>query len=204
MPTIFLCAVESTPTGRAAFASSRLPAGGSSRHGSVLGGIMHNADWWPTLSNHLAGASLDDPPGPNVTGVPDVDGYDMWPYTTGEVAASPRSEVVLDSTPNGGIISDDLKRTQRGPQTARCLTAGKGASSTSPWIHPIITTLRRRALQCRPVSGAFQCLDGHRVPPAAQPAGHRGVRGPCHGPPRLPRAVCVLHITVWPQVKTGV
>ena len=33
----------------------------------------------------------------------------MWPYIAGAVAASPRSEVVLDSTSNGAIISGDLK-----------------------------------------------------------------------------------------------
>ena len=78
------------------------------RHGLVLDGIIHNADWWPTFAV-LAGASPHDPPAQGVTGVPGVDGYDMWPYITGAVASSPRSEVVLDSTPSGGIISGDMK-----------------------------------------------------------------------------------------------
>ena len=83
----------------------------SSRHGMVLQGIMHNADWYPTLAT-LAGASPTDPPAPGVTTsnkVPGVDGFDMWPYITGKVEVSPRTEVVLDSTPNGGIIVGDLK-----------------------------------------------------------------------------------------------
>ena len=89
-----------------AFASGGfLPA---PRHGVVLSGVMHNADWYPTLAT-LAGASPEDPPAPGVTGVPGVDGYDMWPYIIGAVAASPRSEVVLDSTASGGIISGDMK-----------------------------------------------------------------------------------------------
>jgi arylsulfatase A-like enzyme len=55
-----------------AFASGGfLPA---SRHGTVLRGITHNADWYPTLAT-LAGASPDDPPAPGVTDVPGVDGY---------------------------------------------------------------------------------------------------------------------------------
>ena len=82
----------------------------SSRHGMVLQGIMHNADWYPTLAT-LAGASPTGPPAPGVTTnkVPGVDGFDMWPYITGKVEVSPRTEVVLDSTPNGGIIVGDLK-----------------------------------------------------------------------------------------------
>jgi arylsulfatase I/J len=90
-----------------AFASGGfLPA---SRHGKVLHGVMHNADWYPTLAT-LAGASPEDPPARGVTtAVPGVDGFDMWPYITGAVPTSPRSEVVLDSTASGGIISGDLK-----------------------------------------------------------------------------------------------
>ena len=44
-----------------------------------------------------------------MTGVPGVDGYDLWPYLTGAVSSSPRSELVLDSKPNGAIISGDMK-----------------------------------------------------------------------------------------------
>ena len=66
----------------------------SDRHGLVLDGMMHNADWFPTLAK-LAGASPDDPPAHGVTGVPAVDGLDMWGYITGAAAASPRSNVVL-------------------------------------------------------------------------------------------------------------
>ena len=78
------------------------------RHGQILDGITHNADWYPTLAI-LAGASPDDPPAQGVTGVPGVDGFDMWPYITGAVATSPRSEVILDSKPNGGIIVGHMK-----------------------------------------------------------------------------------------------
>lgn len=66
----------------------------------------------------LAGASPEDPPAPTVkaaagagaaAAVPGVDGFNMWPYIVGAVPTSPRSEVLLDSTPSGGIVSGDLK-----------------------------------------------------------------------------------------------
>ena len=102
-----------------AFASGGfLPA---ARHGVVLDGIMHNADWYPTLAN-LAGASPHDAPARSpgrshgdvgaehaATAVPGVDGFDMWPYITGVAAASPRSEVLISSASDGGIISGDYK-----------------------------------------------------------------------------------------------
>ena len=69
---------------------------------------QHNADWYPTLAN-LAGASPDDPPAHGVTGVPAVDGLDMWPYITGAAPASPRTELLISSDVEGGIIVGDLK-----------------------------------------------------------------------------------------------
>lgn len=68
---------------------------------------------YPTLSK-LAGASPDDPPAPGVTDIPEVDGFDMWPYITGAVAESPREEVLISSgvemsSGSGTIVSGDLK-----------------------------------------------------------------------------------------------
>ena len=68
---------------------------------------------YPTLSK-LAGASPDDPPAPGVTDIPEVDGFDMWPYITGAVAESPRTEVLISSgvemsSGSGTIVSGDLK-----------------------------------------------------------------------------------------------
>ena len=84
-----------------------------SRHGVVLHGITHNADWYPTLAT-LAGASPHDPAAPGVTGIPGVDGFDMWPYITGTVAESPRVDVLISSGADHGdgsgtIVSGDLK-----------------------------------------------------------------------------------------------
>eukprot|EP01063_Lacrimia_lanifica_P008670 TRINITY_DN1571_c0_g1_i2.p1 TRINITY_DN1571_c0_g1~~TRINITY_DN1571_c0_g1_i2.p1 ORF type:complete len:1106 (+),score=165.84 TRINITY_DN1571_c0_g1_i2:560-3877(+) len=89
----------------AAFASGGfIPA---AMRGTALHGYIHVADWYPTLAT-LAGADPEDP-NPYDTSIPAVDGFDMWPYLTGRASASPRTEFVISSEDQGGIVSGDLK-----------------------------------------------------------------------------------------------
>ena len=76
--------------------------------GKELDGYIHNADWYATLTSLAGAATADHNPASNVT-IPDVDGVDVWPYLSGKDASSPRSEIMISSEANGGIISGDLK-----------------------------------------------------------------------------------------------
>jgi len=82
----------------------------SATRGTTLDGYMHAADWYPTICV-LAGVDPSDS-NPADTSVPNIDGFDLWPYITGSETNSPRSEIVLaaqsgDGT--GAIISGDFK-----------------------------------------------------------------------------------------------
>jgi arylsulfatase A-like enzyme len=60
--------------------------------GKKLEGYVHCADWYVTFAR-LAGVDpTDDQPG-----FPSVDGIDQWPYLTGQVAKSARTELPLAS-----------------------------------------------------------------------------------------------------------
>ena len=125
-----------------------------SRHGVVLHGIMHNADWYPTLAT-LAGASPDDPPAPGVTGIPAVDGFDMWPYITGAVAESPRVEVLISSgvdhgDGSGTIVSGDLKLIF-------------GVQRLSCWTSPIYPNASVPAVKSAPFDCGRGCLFNVRL-----------------------------------------
>lgn len=124
-----------------------------SRHGVVLHGIMHNADWYPTLAT-LAGASPEDPPAAGVTGIPGVDGFDMWPYITGVVAESPRVDVLISSEANflesGTIVSGDLKLIF-------------GVQRLSCWTSPIYPNASVPAANCTPFDCGHGCLFNVRL-----------------------------------------
>lgn len=75
--------------------------------GTTLNGYMHASDWYPTFCG-LAGIDAADP-NPEATEIPGVDGFDLWPYISGEVASSPRSEIMISSEDNGGIINGSYK-----------------------------------------------------------------------------------------------
>lgn len=79
--------------------------------GVKLDGYMHAADWYPTVCG-LAGIDAADP-NPKATEVPDIDGFDLWPYISGEVSESPRTEIMLASEERSGgggaIISGPYK-----------------------------------------------------------------------------------------------
>lgn len=63
--------------------------------GARLDGYMHAADWYPTICG-LAGIDAADP-NPQAPEIPDVDGFDLWPYISGKVTKSPRTEIMLAS-----------------------------------------------------------------------------------------------------------
>jgi len=75
-----------------------------SRRGQVEGGMMHIADWYVTWCSMLGINSSDT----NATakGLPDVDGYNMWPLISGQVTDSPRTMVIIS---NSTLIQGDLK-----------------------------------------------------------------------------------------------
>jgi len=75
--------------------------------GAKLDGYMHVADWYPTICG-LAGVDAADP-NPKAAEVPDIDGFDLWPYISGKVSNSPRTEIMLSSEDNGAIISGNYK-----------------------------------------------------------------------------------------------
>eukprot|EP00045_Choanoeca_perplexa_P013861 m.159069 g.159069 ORF g.159069 m.159069 type:complete len:493 (+) comp16480_c0_seq3:1-1479(+) len=75
-----------------------------SQRGKTLTDYIHVADWYPTIAK-LAGVDPSDP----VSGMPDVDGIDMWPYVSGQSTSSNRTELPLISGSRGAIIVGDYK-----------------------------------------------------------------------------------------------
>ena len=73
-----------------------LPA--SARRGNLTG-YIHAADWYPTFCTLGGGVDCLEEKSDGVVNkhVPTVDGYNMWPYVIGQVKASPRTEIMLDS-----------------------------------------------------------------------------------------------------------
>ena len=69
--------------------------------GQTLSGLVHGCDWYATL---LALARVDDAdPAGVAAGLPAPDGIDQWPYISGAVGASQRTEVPI-AIGNGGCI----------------------------------------------------------------------------------------------------
>ena len=75
--------------------------------GAKFDGYMHGSDWYPTICG-LAGIDAADP-NPAAPEVPDIDGFDLWPYISGAVSKSPRTEIMLSSEDDGGLISGPYK-----------------------------------------------------------------------------------------------
>lgn len=74
--------------------------------GGVFTGLMHIADWYPTLAR-LAGVDPADE-GAEERGVPPVDGTDQWDFVTvPNGSTSARSEVLLSFCTNIGGAEDD-------------------------------------------------------------------------------------------------
>eukprot|EP01084_Bolivina_argentea_P063370 115725_1 len=66
-----------------------------SRRGELTNGMMHIADWYATFSEMLGVESSDT--AAVAKGLPDIDGFNMWPLIAGETEVSPRSELVINS-----------------------------------------------------------------------------------------------------------
>jgi hypothetical protein len=72
--------------------------------GTTLTGLMAIEDWYKTFGG-LGGADTSDERAARA-GLPPVEGFDMWPYISGAVPDSPRSEVWIGAdTPTGGADS---------------------------------------------------------------------------------------------------
>lgn len=78
-------------------------------------GYISVADLYPTLLTLAGGVPTDDH-----SGLPPVDGFDMWPYIVGNVSSSPRTEIMIGSETfmqktgvrggwNGALISGNFK-----------------------------------------------------------------------------------------------
>lgn len=70
--------------------------------GTKLDGYVHIADWYGTVARLMGVDPTDDVPG-----LPPVDSIDMWPYITGQVSESPRTEVPLASKYSPGFCTSD-------------------------------------------------------------------------------------------------
>eukprot|EP01043_Picozoa_sp_COSAG02_P019393 COSAG02_NODE_932_length_15816_cov_15.913088_2_plen_193_part_00 len=62
--------------------------------GSKIDGMTHICDWYATLA-HLAGADPTDHKAAKAS-LPPIDSLNLWPYLSGAVAHSPRTEVFAD------------------------------------------------------------------------------------------------------------
>jgi arylsulfatase I/J len=76
--------------------------------GTVRGGYVHAADWFPTFCTLGGGVDCNDTATAAKRKVPAVDGSDMWAYLSGKVASSPRTEIMVSRCehPNQHKIPD--------------------------------------------------------------------------------------------------
>jgi arylsulfatase I/J len=72
--------------------------------GTKLDGFTHACDFYATFCA-LAGVDKTDARAA-AAGLPPVDGLDLWPYLSGKVKASPRTEVFADSVPFGVLLME--------------------------------------------------------------------------------------------------
>ena len=64
------------------------------RRDQIENGLMHISDWYVTFSEMLGVDSTDSDAVDK--GIPDVDGYNMWPLIVGEETVSPRKELIMN------------------------------------------------------------------------------------------------------------
>ena len=105
-------------------------------HGTTLAGLMHGCDWYATVAG-LAGIGAADP-NPYDATIPPVDSLDMWPYITGTVATSPRTEIVYSSElDSGGLITQEMSVDPiDGTTTRKLWKLLTGVSSYGFWMGP--------------------------------------------------------------------
>ncbi len=136
--------------------------------GTVSSSLMHIADWYTTYCG-LAGGSPEwctSDPAAAASGLPPVDGLDLWPLLSGATGGvSPRLEVPIDiAGPSPALIQGDYK-----------LLVGKqgiagwegpiypNASSTSAAANPYSYTLH-----CSAAGGPGACLFNVATDPTEQ------------------------------------
>eukprot|EP01052_Picozoa_sp_SAG31_P047993 SAG31_NODE_9844_length_1221_cov_1.350267_1_plen_234_part_00 len=68
--------------------------------GKTLTGYIHACDWYPTICLLAGGVDCHEEKTAGVLhgGIPPVDGFNMYPYLVGSTPASPRTEIMLDSS----------------------------------------------------------------------------------------------------------
>lgn len=63
--------------------------------GTIRDQYAHAADWYPTLCTLAGGDDCFDTAAVKARSVPGVDGFDLWPYLTGQHDTSPRTEIMV-------------------------------------------------------------------------------------------------------------
>lgn len=121
--------------------------------GTTLGGIMHVADWYKTYCM-LGGGSEEEcqsDPSAASSHLPPVDSINLWPYISGQVAESPRTEIPVELNGNSLVLIQGKYKLLRGPQ------------DIAGWEGPIYPNASTSAhdpndvhLACNPASGG--CL----------------------------------------------
>eukprot|EP01083_Nonionella_stella_P247271 857511_1 len=75
-----------------------------SRHGKIEEGMIHISDWYTTFCE-MFGIDKNDYNAIQ-NGLPNVDGYNMWPLISGQITQSPRNELIMGKNT---LLSGDYK-----------------------------------------------------------------------------------------------
>jgi len=99
------------------------------RRGQTEQGMLHIADWYATLIG-LSGAESGSASDSSALkyGLPDVDSVDMWPLLSGEVAVSPRTELVVSDT----VLFSGAYKLMTGTQNYAVWQGGVFPNASSP------------------------------------------------------------------------
>ena len=94
--TVLFCFVcrEGGIRGNAFVSGGYLQTHAPARVGSKIDGMTHICDWYATFA-HLAGADPKDHKAAKAF-LPPIDSLNLWPYLSGAVAQSPRTEIFAD------------------------------------------------------------------------------------------------------------
>eukprot|EP01084_Bolivina_argentea_P254031 426954_1 len=95
--------------------------------GHLTDGLMHIADWYATFSE-MVGVDPADVWGEE-SGLPPIDGYNMWPLIAGETDESPRSELILSKNV---LIWDEWKIILGGSTRYAIWQGAKFPNETTP------------------------------------------------------------------------
>ena len=105
-----------------------------SRRGVKLEGLSTIWDWYTTFA-HIGGIDDVTDHAAAESGLPPVDGVNLWPYIAGDVKQSPRTEVLLGTgaTAINGIVAVDTTTSSSPPKLWKRL---EGGISQSGWTGP--------------------------------------------------------------------